>query len=189
MGNYNNSNGTIAPSFKIGTRGLLLRSGEIVTGLDDVKEYRRLSVTDTRSKQSHDVAYYDLDIPNYYINSWKENVEDGTTTLYIYDKQNRNLVKEVVIHSTFDSSGVKTVFKDENNQSTKVGSIVTYADRAGQEIQDSGYSISDTMLGLSDDAAKTVVPTAKAVSDFIGVVSLPLEERVAGKYSGEIDKD
>ena len=82
MGNYNNSNGTIAPSFKIGTRGLLLRSGEIVTGLDDVKEYRRLSVTDTRSKQSHDVAYYDLDIPNYYINSWKENVEDDPEAVF-----------------------------------------------------------------------------------------------------------
>lgn len=171
---YHNIDGTTQPSFKIGTGGVKIMSSQVKeSDLLKLQKYKmdetltkRLTVYDDEGGE-HFVAY-DIDLPMPKIKDIKQ-LDDGKTIIYFYNEDYS--IREIII-DTNASGTVKSI-----NKVTVPGNIVTYAGTDGTEIQDSGFSISDSV-----DISSKSIPTSNGVATFFGENILPLKTVLDGYY-------
>lgn len=168
---YQNLKGTTNKTFKIGPRGVMLKTVAIRNEVSEVSketvEYiKRLAVQESPNSDTRLVAYKDeMDAfirSDDILRISHDSVGGITITLRS---------GEIISLGSTGKGDVK------GPDSSTPDAIVLFNGDSGKQIKDSGSKISETIL----DSEANNVPTIGAVIGYIGEVSTPLKMRLQGK--------
>ena len=175
---YKNIDGTLKPSFRIGTRGVIIEpeaaykyneDGSISTDENGnfIKDDKITSLSVTKVGTTD--KYY---LNNALIRKIVQNADRTETTFFLYDGS------KIEIKSSVYAGGIAV------DGDVKEDEIAIFSNSETKSIKTSGKKIvSEIQLDASNEGIKdeTVIPTVSAVVEYIGGKEQPLRDRVKGK--------
>lgn len=167
MSIYNNSQGTTKPSFRIGVRGIRILSESVIEGEDILQ---RIAFKDNEGNTLHPLYKEEVEIPKSYCKKIEQNNNETKFTI-----RNSDGTESVIVINTRTGgvSGPKTSEK---------GNIAVFDSETGDSLADSGKKFVDTLtLDENERGLENEIPTGKAITNYVGIISDVLANRIRGK--------